>query len=81
MVGAEIAHSISAMTSVAHLLAHGTIWLWKSSASYTLLVIQLEKSKAFQVLNTLIFHSCLPKQKGHKNNTFSTPNNYSHTSH
>jgi len=53
MVGAEIAHSISAMTSVAHLLAHGTIWLWKSSASYTLLVIQLEKSKAFQVLNTL----------------------------
>lgn len=54
MVGAETAHSNSVMISVAHLLACGTICSWNSSASYILLVTQLEKGKAFQVLNILI---------------------------
>jgi len=54
MVGAENAHSDSVMISVMHLLSRGTMCSWKSSASYILLVIQLEKGKAFRVLNMSI---------------------------
>jgi len=54
MVGAETTHSNSVMISLVHLLACGTMCSWKSSASYILLVIQLAKGKAFQVLNISI---------------------------